>query len=139
MPINNKINDIKDMFLVFDNLMDKYLQLIELGKKNSGLNDADKTNENRIYGCASLAWIKTTKNKNSFSIQIDSDTFIVKGLLNILQYIIKESTKKEIFNLKVRNILENIGLEESITSQRTNGFLSALDKIKNQINNNEYK
>ena len=139
MSINNKINDMKDMFLVFDNPMDKYLQIIELGKNNAGLNDIDKTNENRIFGCASLAWVKTTKNNNTYSIQIDSDTFIVKGLLNILQYIINDSTKKEIFDLNVINILENIGLDQSITSQRTNGFLSALDKIKYQINNNEYK
>ena len=139
MSINNKMNDINDMFLVFDNPMDKYLQIIELGKKNAGLNDVDKINENRIFGCASLAWVKTTKNNNTYSIQIDSDTFIVKGLLNILQYIINDSTKKEIFDLNVINILENIGLDQSITSQRTNGFLSALDKIKYQINNNEYK
>ena len=80
---------------------------------------------------------KTIKNGKLYSIQIDSDTFIVRGLLNILQYVIRESSKEEIFQLNIQNILGNIGLEQSITSQRTNGFLSALDKIKNQINNYE--
>ena len=137
MPTNEKIIKMKELFSIFDNPMDKYTQIIELGKKNTGLNENDKTNQNRIYGCASLAWVKTSKNKTLYSIQTDSDTFIVRGLLNILQDIIEGSTKKDIFQLNIQNILENMGLGQSITSQRTNGFLSALDKIKEQINSYE--
>ena len=134
MKINERLEEIKNMFLVFDDPMDKYIQIIELGKKNIGLKEIDKNNSNRIYGCTSLAWVKTIKKNNLFSIQIDSDTFIVKGLLNILQYIINESDKEDILKIEVKNILINIGLGESITSQRTNGFLSAMEKIKKQIN-----
>jgi len=137
MQINQKIEEIKNMFLVFDDPMDKYIQIIELGKKNSGLQKKDKNENNRIHGCTSLAWVKTFKKNNQYSIQIDSDTFIVKGLLNILQYIINDSTKEDIIKIEVKNILKNIGLGQSITSQRTNGFLSAMEKIKNQINNYE--
>ena len=137
MSINNKISDIKEMFLILENPMDKYTQIIELGKKNKGLNNTDKNNDNRIFGCTSMAWVKTIKNNNLYSIQIDSDTFIVKGLLNILQYVIEESTKEDILNIETENILENIGLGNSITSQRTNGFLSAINKIKEQIENYE--
>ena len=137
MQINQKIEEIKNMFLVFDDPMDKYIQIIELGKKNNGLQKKDKNDNNRIYGCTSLAWVKTFKKNNLYSIQIDSNTFIVKGLLNILQYIINESTKEDILKIEVKNILKNIGLGQSITSQRTNGFLSAMEKIKNQINNYE--
>ena len=67
----------------------------------------------------------------------DSDTFIVKGLLSILQQIINGSTKEEVLKIEIQDILKSIGLEESITSQRTNGFLSAMNKIKGQININE--
>ena len=137
MSINLKINEINEMFSVFDNPMDKYTQIIELGKKNEGLTEADKNNTNRIYGCASQAWVKIITNNNKFSIKTDSDTLIVKGLLNILSFILKDSTKEEIFNVEIKNILSNIGLENSITSQRTNGFLSALDKIKEKINSND--
>ena len=137
MSINQKILEIKEMFLIFDDPMDKYIQIIELGKKNIGLEEQDKNNNNRIYGCTSLAWVKTIKKNNLYSIQIDSDTFIVKGLLNIIQYIINESTKEDILKITVEDILKNIGLEKSITSQRTNGFLSAIAKIKLQINNYE--
>ena len=67
--------------------------------------DRDKSDNNRIFGCTSMAWVKTIKNRNLYSIQIDSDTFIVKGLLNVLQYIIEGSTKKDIFQLNIQNII----------------------------------
>ena len=134
---NNKIIEIKNMFEIFDNPMDKYTQIIEMGKKNKGLNNKFKNNENRIFGCTSLAWIVTFKKNNQYYIDIDSDTFIVKGLLSILQYIINGATKEEVLKIRIEDILKKIGLEESITSQRTNGFLSAMNKIKGQININE--
>ena len=134
MSINSRIKEIEDMFLVFDDPMDKYIQIIEFGKKNFGLNEEEKNETNRIYGCTSLAWVKTEKNGTLYSIKTDSDTFIVKGLLNILEFIISNSEKDEINKLKIEDILLKIGLENSITSQRTNGFLSAVEKIKQQIN-----
>ena len=97
MSTKTKIEEIKDMFMIFDDPMDKYMQIIELGKKNPGIEENDKNDKNRIYGCTSLAWVKVIKNKNKYNILIDSDTFIVKGLLSILKYIIDESTEDEIF------------------------------------------
>ena len=137
MSINNKMNEIKEIFLVFDDPMDKYTQIIEFGKKNVGLDDSYKNEETRIYGCASLAWVHTTKIGKKYSVKTDSDTFIVRGLLNILEYVINDSTKDEIFSITIEDVLLNIGLGQSITSQRTNGFLSAIEKIKKQIINCE--
>jgi cysteine desulfuration protein SufE len=137
MSINNRLAEIKDIFDVFDDPMDKYTQIIEFGKKNKGLSIEHKNDTNRIFGCASLAWIYTMKKNDFYSISTDSDTFIVKGLLNILEYVINDSGKDEIIKMDVKDILINIGLENSITSQRTNGFLSALEKIKKQINHYE--
>ena len=133
MSIKSRIKEMNNMFSAFDDTMDKYTQIIALGKKNIGLNEKDKNDKNRIYGCASMAWVKVKKNKDFFSIQTDSDTFIVRGLLNILQYIINDASKGEICSLKIEDILLNIGLDKSITSQRTNGFLSALQKINKEI------
>ena len=133
MAINKKIADLQEMFSVFDNAIDKYSQLIELGKNNTGIPIKNKNESNRISGCASMAWISTSKKTNLYYISIDSDTFIVKGLLNILKIIIDGEKKDDIYQLKIESILNNIGMEESISSQRTNGFISALDKIKKQI------
>ena len=133
MALNKKINELNEMFSVFDNPMDKYSQIIELGKNNPGLLNEDKNNKNKISGCSSLAWVITTKKNNNFYISIDSDTFIVKGLLNILKIIIDGQTEKDILKLDIQNILNTIGLKNALTSQRTNGFSSALNKIKKQI------
>ena len=133
MLINSKINEIKDMFELFDDPMDKYTQIIELGKKNIPLENKYKNEENRIYGCTSLAWVRVAKENNTYIIFIDSDTFIVKGLLSIIKYIVDGSEAKQIEALNIQSILSDIGLEESITSQRTNGFLNALEMIKTQI------
>tara|TARA_Y100000590_G_scaffold464825_1_gene635262 strand:- start:4555 stop:4971 length:417 start_codon:yes stop_codon:yes gene_type:complete len=133
MSTNIKIKEIKEMFMIFDDPMDKYMQIIELGKKNIGINEKDKNDKNRIYGCTSLAWVKVIKNNDKYNIEIDSDTFIVKGLLSILKYIIDNSTEDEINQIDINSILSDIGLKNSITSQRTNGFLNAINKIKKQI------
>ena len=135
MKLSDKKKEIKEMFEVFDDPMDKYVQIIELGKKNSGISSKDKNDSNRIFGCASLAWIKTLNNRdNTYNVLVDSDTFIVKGLLSILQYIVDGASLEEINELNINSILVEIGLEDSITSQRTNGFMNALNKIKEQIN-----
>ena len=131
--MNSKIKEIREMFLVFDDPMDKYIQIIELGKKNTGIPYQEKNEFNKIFGCASLAWVIVEKKNSIYNISIDSDTFIVKGLLSILKYIIDGSTIKQIDTLDIKSLLYEIGLDNSITSQRTNGFLSALNKIKEEV------
>ena len=111
---------------------------IELGKKNIPLKDKDKKDINRIYGCTSLAWVKVTKKNNVYNISVDSDTFIVKGLLSIIKYIIDGAEAKDIEQLDIMSVLDNIGLGKSITSQRTNGFLNALKTIKKQLKTYEW-
>ena len=134
MTLDIRKNEIKEMFELFDDPMDKYLQIIELGKKNIGMSSKYKNEDNRIFGCASMAWVKVVEDKNKYTILIDSDTFIVRGLLSILKHIIDNSTLDEINDLKIESIFDDIGLKDSITSQRTNGFLNALKIIKKQIN-----
>ena len=133
MALDIKKKEIRDMFEIFDDPMDKYVQIIELGKKNPGMQDNEKNEKNRIYGCASLAWVKVNKKGLKYTISIDSDTFIVKGLLSIIKYIIDDSKIDEINNIDIQSILSDIGLENSITSQRTNGFLNAVKKIQEQV------
>jgi len=135
MKISDKTNYIKEMLEIFDDPMDKYVQIMEFGKKNQGMPDVNKNDNNRIFGCASLAWVEVINNKNNtYNISVDSDTLIVKGLLNILKHIIDGASLKEINQLDIIYLLKEIGLEDSITSQRTNGFMNALNKIKEQIN-----
>ena len=134
MNLNSKKNKIKETFDFFDDPMDKYVQIIEMGKKNNGLSEKFKNDENRIFGCTSMAWVKIKKNEEKYYIDTDSDTFIVKGLLSILKTLIDGSSIEEINSLETESIFIDLGLKGSITSQRTNGFMSALKTIKEQIN-----
>ena len=134
MNLNSKKNKIKETFDFFEDPMDKYIQIIEMGKKNNGISENLKNDEYRIYGCTSMAWVKVEKNEEKYYINTDSDTFIGKGLLSILKTLIDGSTIDEINSLDAESIFIDLGLKDSITSQRTNGFMNALKTIKKQIN-----
>ena len=134
MNLNSKKNKIKETFDFFEDPMDKYIQIIEMGKKNNGISENLKNDEYRIFGCTSMAWVKVEKNEEKYYINTDSDTFIVKGLLSILKTLIDGSKIDEINSLDAESIFIDLGLKDSITSQRTNGFMNALKTIKKQIN-----
>ena len=131
--MDTQLQEIKNNFLLFDNQLDKFEYLIELGKDNKGLSDNHKINQNLIIGCASKSWVICSQKDNLFFIEIDSEAHIVRGLLSILQIAINGKTNTEIMDLNGIKILSDIGLGNSITSQRMNGFLSALKTIKTLV------
>ena len=128
------IEELSSNFALFDNPMDKYVLLIDMGKNVDGLPKELKTKENLILGCASQAWVICEQFTNgTYRIRIDSDSFIVRGLLSILEILILGKESTDIQKLDYKYIFEKIGLGQSITSQRMNGFMSALDKIKKEV------
>ena len=135
--MNIKLAKLKSDFLLFDNQLDKFEYLIEIGKNNKGISKELKTNENLIIGCASKSWVICCQKDNLFFIEIDSEAHIVRGLLSILQIAINGKTNTEIMDLNGIQILSDIGLGNSITSQRMNGFLSALKTIKTLVDSYE--
>ena len=135
--MNTVLQEIKDNFNLFDNQLNKLEYLIELGKNNQGLSSKYKINQNLIIGCASKSWVFCYQKDNLFFIEIDSEAHIVRGLLSILKVAVNGKEKSEIIDMDGIQILENIGLGNSITSQRMNGFLSALKTIKNLVDKHE--
>ena len=135
--MNIQLQDIKDNFLLFDDQLGKFEYLIELGKNNQGLSNTDKIDQNLIIGCASKSWVICHQKDDLFFIDIDSEAHFVRGLLSILQIAINGKTNSEIMAADGIQILANIGLDNSITSQRMNGFLSALKTIKVLVNRYE--
>ena len=131
--MNTQLKDIKNNFLLFDNQLDKFEYLIEIGKDNKGLSDNHKIDQNLIIGCASKSWVICYKKDNLFFIEIDSEAHIVRGLLSILQIAVNGKNNVDIIDLNGIQILSDIGLGNSITSQRMNGFLSALKTIKKLV------
>lgn len=127
------LNDIKENMNFLDNQLDKFEYLIEIGKDNKGLSESDKKNKNLIIGCASKSWITCTSKDLFYEVKVDSEAHIVRGLLTILQVAVQNKTKDEIININGFELLTDIGIGNNITSQRMNGFLSALKKIKDLI------
>ena len=134
MNIEEKLNSLHDLFSIFDDRKDQFLQLIDMAKESSSLSEKEKIDENRIYGCTSQAWIISTKNNDdTYNFQTDSDSLIVKGLLAILEDIFNGQNVKEICSFDSNIILKKIGLNTIISSQRTNGFSNAVEKVKKLI------
>jgi len=140
MTTNEKLEDLKELFDLFDNPKDKYIQLMDMGKNSPGLSQEEKSETNKIYGCTSQAWVVIEPIGNdTYRLRTDSDAHIVKGLLSILEKMCNDETLNTIENLDERDILNTVGLNGAITNQRMNGISSALHKIKKEIRCMEMK
>ena len=131
MPFKNKLNDLREIFELFEDPKDKFIQLMDMAKESKVLDLSDRVDKNKIIGCTSQAWVLVTENKDkTYSIKTDSDSQIVKGLLSILEKIFQNQSSENILTMTSQEILTSIGLEGSVSSQRTNGFSSAVKKIQ---------
>ena len=132
--IQDTMTLIKDEFSIFNEPQEKYVLLVDLGKKSSGLPPEKRTDKNKVNGCISQAWIIADKQTDdTYNFQTDSDAMIVKGLLFILQRIFNGEQKEDIMSIDGQNILDHIGLAGTISSQRTNGFGAAINKIQHEL------
>ena len=132
MDVYRNLDQISESFIIFDDPLDKYSQLIDFGKQAKGLSEENKIDINKIRGCVSQAWVIVSLNKNDLvEIQTDSDSFIVRGLLSILDKILYNVNRDDVLMIDANKILQKLGIKDSITSQRTNGFISAINTIKN--------
>ena len=134
MTVSEKFNELKDLFNLFDNPKDKYIQLMDIGRKSQELLPEERNDKNKIYGCTSQAWIVTDSYDNgTYFLRTDSDAQIVKGLLSVLSNICDGESLETIDSINGSDILSTVGLNGAISSQRMNGFSSALEKIKKDI------
>ena len=128
--IQKELKSLQEIFEMFDNPKDKFLQLMDMAKDQRPLHNKDKIESNKIYGCSSQAWVVAENHEDkTFTFRTDSDALIVKGLLQILEKVFNNQKSKEILSIDSQYILRAIGLEGSVTSQRNNGFSSAVNKI----------
>ena len=134
MSIKEELNILREVFILFEDPKDKFIQLMDMAKESGNLSDAEKIDINKINGCTSQAWVVGNINADdTYSFKTDSDSLIVKGLLLILEKIFTKKSAKDILATNGDGILSAVGLEKTITSQRINGFSSALAKIKSIV------
>ena len=134
MNIQQKLTSLRELFMLFEDPKDKFVQLMDMAKESEHLKENEKIEKNKINGCTSRAWVVTEQNSDdTYTFRTDSDSLIVKGLLSILEQIFSGQTADNILSINSSDILYSIGLDKTITSQRTNGFSSAVQKIHNSL------
>ena len=134
MSVQKSLSDLNDLFIIFDDPKDKFVQLMDMAKESEKLTEIEKTDSNKIYGCTSQEWVVAEDNGNeTYRIKTDSDALIVKGLLTLLEKIFSGQPVNEILSINSMDILKSVGLDGIITSQRTNGFSNAVEKIQGLV------
>ncbi len=129
MNINDIENQIIDDFSVFDDPMDRYDYIMDLGKKMPPFPEEYKRDELLVQGCQSLVWLHVKEDAGKIIIQADANTAIAKGVISLLVQVFSGQTPETILASDL-GFLEKIQLRALLTSQRSNGLTSMINKIK---------
>lgn len=131
MTINEIQDQIIDDFSAFDDWMDKYQMLIELGNNLDPLDEQYKTPQNLIEGCQSRVWIQADYDEQSHLIHFsgESDAVIVKGLVSLIISVLSDHTPDEILSSDLY-FIEQIGLKEHLSPTRSNGLLAMVKQMR---------
>lgn len=129
MTINEIQDEIIQEFADFDDWMDRYQLLIDLGSSQPKLDDRYKTEQNLIDGCQSRVWLQADMRDGLLHFQAESDALIVKGIVALLVRVLSDHTPQEILVADLY-FIESIGLREHLSPTRSNGLLSMLRQMK---------
>ncbi len=129
------IDEIMDNFALLDDWDDRYRYVIELGRGLSPLAEPDRSDTNKVQGCASQVWLATKRRPNGkagpvLKFEGDSDALIVRGLIAILFAIYSEKPAREILATDAVELFNRMGLREHLTPQRSNGFRSMVERMR---------
>src|SRR6476660_3328909 len=129
------LDEIIDNFSLLEEWDDRYRYVIELGRGLSPLSEQDRTDLNKVQGCASQVWLATTVRPNgpdgpALTFQGDSDAHIVRGLIAILFAMFSGKPAQDILSADAIALFERLGLREHLTPQRSNGFRSMVERIR---------
>ena len=129
MTINEIQDEIIQEFADFDDWMDRYQLLIDLGSSQPKLDDKYKTEQNLIDGCQSRVWLQADMKDGLLHFQAESDALIVKGIVALLVRVLSDHTPEEILGADLY-FIESIGLREHLSPTRSNGLLAMLRQMK---------
>ena len=128
MTINELQDNVIEEFSAFDDWMDKYALLIDLGNSLSPLDEKYKTESNLIEGCQSRVWLQADYKDGKIIFQGDSDAVIVKGIVSLLISVLSDHTPQEILDADLY-FIERIGLKEHLSPTRSNGLVSMVKQM----------
>jgi len=129
MTINEKQDEIIEEFSGFDDWMDKYQLLIDLGNEQEPLDEQYKTESNLIDGCQSRVWLQADYEDGKINFKAESDALIVKGIVSLLIRVLSGHTPQEILDADLY-FIEQIGLREHLSPTRSNGLLAMVKQMR---------
>lgn len=129
MTLEEKQQEIIDEFAVFDDWMEKYEYIIDLGKDLPLIAPEKKTDDRLIEGCQSRVWLDATVENNTMQLTADSDAIITKGIIGLLIRVMDGETPEAVAKADL-HFIGDIGLAEHLSPTRANGLASMVKKIK---------
>ena len=129
MTINEAQDAIIEEFSDFDDWMDKYQLLIDLGNEQTPLDPRYKTDQNLIEGCQSRVWLQADYVDGKIIFTAESDALIVKGIIALLIRVLSGHTPQEILAADLY-FIDKIGLKEHLSPTRSNGLLAMVKQIR---------
>ncbi|MDR0790834.1 MAG: SufE family protein [Bacteroidales bacterium] len=130
MIINEIQDQIIDEFNLFEDWMDKYNYLIELGNQCPLIEERDKTENNLIQGCQSRVWVSAKVNSDGrMQITADSDAVITKGIISLLLKVFNDQEPQDVYDSNLY-FIDKIGLTSHLSPTRSNGLLAMVKQIK---------
>jgi cysteine desulfuration protein SufE len=129
MTIDQRQQEIIEEFEQFDDWMDRYSVLIDLGNSLQPIAENDKTPQNVIEGCQSRVWLTADLVDGKIIYKGESDAVLVKGIVSLLINVLSNSTPDEIIDTDLY-FIEKIGLREHLSPTRSNGLLAMIKQMK---------
>jgi cysteine desulfuration protein SufE len=129
MSIEEKQQEIISDFSLYDDWMDKYEYIIELGKGLPIIQEQFKTEDRLIEGCQSRVWLQSESENGVMSFTADSDAIITKGIIGLLIRVLNQETPETIAKSDL-HFISDIGLHEHLSPTRSNGLANMVKKIK---------
>ena len=128
MTIKEKQQEVIEEFAAFDDWMDKYSLLIELGNELDSFDEANRLPQNLIDGCQSKVWLHAELKNGLIEFQGDSDAIIVKGIVALLLRVLSGHSPDEILETELF-FIDEIGLKEHLSPTRSNGLVAMVKQI----------
>jgi cysteine desulfuration protein SufE len=131
MTIETALAELADEFELLGDWEERYRYVIELGKELGPLTDAERTDPYKVRGCASQVWLVTEPQADgTLRFRGDSDAHIVRGLIAILMRLYSGRAPAEILAFDAKAAFEQLGLAGALSTQRSNGLASMVDRIR---------
>ena len=128
-PIKEIEQEIIDEFALFDDWMDKYQYIIEMGQSLPPLPETEKTDDNIVNGCVSQVWLKADDTQGHIQYNADSDAIITKGLIALLMRVLSGHSPQEIIDADLA-FVDEVGIRQHLSPNRSNGLNAMIKKMK---------